>query len=79
MTRCPEENGTARIVTVSNQRRETAADGVIKAKKEAARETVKVLIIHQLGDYVKAKQMCRLIGPTCFIYKVYIANYKIKS
>lgn len=71
LIRCPEGSGTAQTVTVNNQRREIAAEGVIREKKEESLEIVKVPIIHQLGDYVKAKQMCRLVGPTCFIYKVY--------
>lgn len=71
LIRCPEGSGTVQTVTVNNQRREIAAEGVIREKKEEALEIVKVPIIHQLGDYVKAKQMCRIVGPTCFIYKVY--------
>lgn len=49
-----EGNGTALIVTVNNQRREIVVEGVIP--KEEAPEKVKVLIIHQLGDYDKQKQ-----------------------
>lgn len=52
--RCREENGIALIATVNNQRREIVVEGVIP--KEEAREKVKVLTIHQLGDYVKNKQ-----------------------
>lgn len=52
--RCHEENGIALIATVNNQRREIVVEGVIP--KGEAPEKVKVLIIHQLGDYVKNKQ-----------------------
>lgn len=52
--RCREENGIALIATVSNQRREIVVEGVIP--KGEAPEKVKVLTIHQLGDYVKNKQ-----------------------
>lgn len=49
--RCQGENGIALIATVNNQRREIVVEGVIP--KGEAPEKVKVLIIHQLGDYVK--------------------------
>lgn len=52
--RCHEENGIAPIATVNNQRREIVVEGVIP--KGEAPEKVKVLIIRQLGDYVKNKQ-----------------------
>lgn len=52
--RCHEENGIALIATVNNQRREIVVEGVIP--KGEVPEKVKVLIIHQLGDYVKNKQ-----------------------
>lgn len=51
--RCREENGIAPIATVNNQRREIVVEGVIP--KEEAPEKVKILIIRQLGDYVKNK------------------------
>ena len=49
--RCQGENGIVLIATVSNQRREIVVEGVIP--KGEAPEKVKVLNIHQLGDYVK--------------------------
>lgn len=51
--RCQGENGIVLIATVNNQRREIVVEGVIP--KGEAPEKVKVLIIHQLGDYVKKK------------------------
>lgn len=67
--RCHEENGIALIVTVNNQRREIVVEGVIP--KGEAPEKVKVLIIHQLGDYVKNKQTlssCWLNDVSCEVY-----------
>lgn len=61
-----EENGIALIATVNNQRREIVVEGVIP--KGEAPEKVKVLIIHQLGDYVKNKQTlssCWLNDVSC--------------
>lgn len=52
--RCQGENGIVLIATVNNQRREIVVEGVIP--KGEAPEKVKVLIIHQLGDYVKKKK-----------------------
>lgn len=52
--RCHAENGIVLIATVNNQRREIVVEGVIP--KGEAPEKVKVLTIHQLGDYVKNKQ-----------------------
>lgn len=66
--RCREENGIALIATVNNQRREIVVEGVIP--KGEAPEKVKVLTIHQLGDYVKSKQKhCQLAGLTTFYVK----------
>lgn len=63
--RCHEENGIALIATVNNQRREIVVEGVIP--KGEAPEKVKVLIIHQLGDYVKNKQtLCQVTGLMTF-------------
>lgn len=67
--RCHEENGIALIATVNNQRREIVVEGVIP--KGEVPEKVKVLIIHQLGDYVKNKQTlssCWLNDVSCEVY-----------
>lgn len=58
-----EGNGTALIVTVNNQRREIVVEGVIP--KEEAPEKVKVLIIHQLGDYDKKKKQKTKTNKHC--------------
>jgi len=66
--RCHEENGIALIATVNNQRREIVVEGVIP--KGEAPEKVKVLIIHQLGDYVKNKQTL----SSCWLNDVSMRN-----
>jgi len=75
--RCREGNGIALIATVNNQRREIVVAGVIP--KGEAPEKVKVLIIHQLGDYVKNKQT--LSSPwlrATYIRDIQIINEIIK-